>query len=370
MTRTKSHAQLAAYLVFCVAILAVPTFVDDAFLLNKYARYLALGLAAAAISLSWGYCGILNLGQGVSFGLGAYAIAMHLKLETSPIHTGSGGLPDFMMWNNLDSLPWFWVPFQSGAFALAAGVLLPGLVAALLGWFMFRARITGVYVAIITLAMLVVVNLLVVDRQAYTGGFNGITDLAWLQVGGVEFDPYGPAFYYLCAGSLSVCLLLGLALTRSKAGTIMQAIRGDGERVRFFGYDVAAYQILAFSVSAAMAGIAGMLYAMVLEFAAPTFMGVSLSLSMVIWAAVGGRGSLLGAAIGAILVNFMQGSLSEAFLDTWQLLLGAIFILVVVFLPRGLAGLFEAGFERLSRHRASSAAGGGAAVPLDTRKGA
>ena len=349
LSRSKPYAQLAAYLLFCAVILAVPSFVTDAFLLNKFARYLALGLAAAALALSWGYAGILNLGQGVSFGIGAYAIAMHLKLKTSPVHTGSAGLPDFMVWNNLDHLPWFWQPFHSSLFAVLAGILAPVVVALLLGSFMFRARIAGVYVAIITLAMLAVVNLLFIDQQAYTGGFNGITDLAWLEVGSITFDPYSPAFYYLSAGALSLCLLLGLAFTRSKAGLILQAIRNDADRVRFFGYDVAAYQSLAFAVSAGMAGLAGMLYAMVLEFASPTFMGVSLSLSMVIWAAVGGRGSLLGAAIGAILVNFMQGSLSESFLDTWQLILGGMFILVVVFLPNGLSSLIGILSDRLTR---------------------
>lgn len=363
MPRRASYTQILVYVAFCLLILAVPLVINDAFLLNKYARYLALGLAAAALSLSWGYSGILNLGQGVSFGLGAYAIAMHLKLKTSPVHTGAAGLPDFMVWNNVETLPWFWQPFHSTLFAILAGILVPVIVASLLGWFMFRARIVGVYVAIITLAMLVVTNLLFIDQQAYTGGFNGLTDLAWLEIGGVEFDPYSPAFYYLTAGCLSVCLLLGLALTRSKAGLILRAIRNDVDRVRFFGYDVAAYQILAFAVSAGMAGIAGMLYAMVLEFASPTFMGVPLSLAMVIWAAVGGRGSLLGATVGAILVNFMQGSLSETFLDTWQLMLGAVFLLVVLFLPNGLASLIDIAAERLGRARTRARTQSPAAAP-------
>lgn len=368
MPRITPVAPFLPYILFCAAMLAVPSFVSDAFLLNKFARYLALGLAAAALALSWGYCGILNLGQGVSFGLGAYAMAMHLKLKTSPVHTGSAGLPDFMVWNNLDHLPWFWQPFHSGAFALAAVVLLPALVAALLGWFMFRARIAGVYVAIITLAMLAVTNLLFIDQQAYTGGLNGLTDLAWFEMGGVEFDPYSPAFYYLSAGSLAFFLLLGVVFTRSKAGLVLRAIRGGADRVLFFGYDVAAYQCLALSLSAGMAGVAGMLYAMVLEFASPTFMGVPLSLSMVIWAAVGGRGSLLGAAVGAILVNGTQGSLSETFLDSWQLILGALFILVVVFLPDGLAGLANSLGARLGGRARGVAAGSAAPSALLNRR--
>src|SRR3546814_1297404 len=141
-----------------------------------------------ALSLSWGYGGILNLGQATSFGLGSYCMAMALKLRTGPIHTGAEGLPDFMVWNNVESLPWFWVPFYSMPFALAAGILVPALFAGLLAWFMFRGRVTGVYVAIITLAFLVVVNLLIIDQQRLTGGFNGITDLAQMELFGFEFE--------------------------------------------------------------------------------------------------------------------------------------------------------------------------------------
>ena len=337
---TKSNLSLLGYLVFAAVILLVPTMVGgDAFLLNKFSRYIALGIVAVALSLSWGYGGILNLGQGVGFGLGAYAMAMHLKLAASA--SNPGGLPDFMRWNNVSAVPWFWEPFHSVGFAIFVGLALPILVAAIVGWFMFRARIAGVFVAIITLALLVVTNLLFIDQQRYTGGFNGMTDLAMFSIGSFQVDPYSATFYYVTAGCLIFVLALGLYVVRSKFGLVLQAIRGDAERVRYFGYDVAAYQTIAFTMSAAVAGLAGMLYAMVLEFASPTFMSVALSLSIVIWCAVGGRQSLLAAAIGAILVNAVQGTLSEQFLDTSQLLLGAIFVLTVLFIPRGLAGLLE-----------------------------
>lgn len=338
---SKSYRTLFGYALFAVAVLSVPLFIDDAFTLNKFSRYLALGLATMALSLSWGYTGILNLGHAVFFGLGSYCMAMYLKLQTNPVHTGTGGLPDFMVWNNVETLPWFWVPFHSVTFAVLAGILVPVVVAVLLGWFMFRARIAGVFVAIITLALLVVINLLLIDQQRFTGGFNGITDLAWLKIGGVEFDPYSVEFYYLCAGTMVVCLFGAFAFTQTKAGLVLQAIRDDQDRVRFFGYDVSFYQIIAFAISAGIAGIAGMLYAMVLEFASPTFVGVALSLSMVIWCAVGGRASLVAAALGAILVNGVQGSLSEMFLDTWQLILGGFFVLIVLFLPKGMVGIAE-----------------------------
>ena len=236
----RTRTQLIVYAVVCALIFAVPLLLDNDFLLNRYARYLVLGMVAMALSLSWGYAGILNLGQALSFGVGSYCMAMALKLRTVPVHTGSDGLPDFMVWNNVETLPWFWEPFYSMTFTLVAGLLLPVVLAVVLGWFMFRGRVTGVYVAIITLATLVVANLLIIDQQRYTGGFNGITDLAQLELFGVEFDAYSKTTYYLVASCLTISLFAALAVTKSKAGLVLQAIRDHEDRVRFFGYDVAA----------------------------------------------------------------------------------------------------------------------------------
>lgn len=337
----QTSIQIIVYGAACLAIFALPTLLDNDFLLNRYSRYLVFGMVAMALALSWGYAGILNLGQGLSFGLGSYCMAMALKLRTVPVHTGSDGLPDFMVWNNVETLPWFWQPFYSMPFTLLAGIFVPVLLAAFVGWFMFKGRVTGVFVAIITLATLVVANLLIIDLQSYTGGFNGITDLAQLELLGIEFDAYSKSTYYLVAICLTVCLFACLALTKSKTGLILQAIRDEENRVRFFGYDVASYKTLAFCVSAAVAGLAGMLYTVVMEFASPTFLGVPLSLSIVIWCAVGGRQSLLGAALGAMLVAGIQGSLSESetFLNTWTLIMGFLFVIIVLLLPNGLAGL-------------------------------
>ena len=346
---SRTKRQIIVYAIVCLGFLLVPTFIDDAFILNKYSRYLALGILAIALSLSWGYTGILNLGQAASFGLGSYCMAMALKLRTVPVHTGAEGLPDFMVWNNVESLPWFWQPFHSLSLALILGIAIPVVFSMLLGWFIFRGRVTGVYVAIITLAVLVVVNLLIIDQQRFTGGFNGITDLAQLEVFGLTFDAYGSSSYYLIAGALTVCLFTAFAITKSKVGLILQAVRDHENRVRYFGYDVAHYKIFALSVSAGIAGVGGMLYTIVMEFASPTFLSVPLSLSVVIWVAVGGRASLLGAALGAIIVTGMQGALSESetFLETWSLIMGFAFVLVVLFLPKGLAGAVEAIYERV-----------------------
>ncbi len=342
---------ILGYLLFALCVLAVPLLIDDPYLLNKIARYLIFATLSVALALSWGYTGILNLGQAVSFGLGSYCMAMALKLKTIPIQTGKGGLPDFMVWNNVPSLPWFWQPFHSVWFAMLAAILVPVVLAFVLGWFVFRARVTGVYVAIITLAMLVVINLLIIDQQRFTGGFNGLTDLSDLQVFGIDFDPYSTAMYYLTAAALIISLLIGLWVVGSKTGLIMQAIRDDDMRVRYFGYDVAAYQIFALCVSAGISGLAGMLYAMVMAFASPTFLNVQISLSIVIWCAVGGRASLIGAALGALIVTGVQGSLSEtpAFLNTWLLIMGALFVAVVLLLPGGLISLLQGVLARLAR---------------------
>jgi len=345
----KVSRQILLYGAVCLLLLLAPVLIDDAFLLNKYARYLIFGMLAIALSLSWGYAGILNLGQATTFGIGSYCMAMFLKLKTVPIHTGSDGLPDFMVWNNVTELPWIWVPFQSVSFALLAGILIPALFAALLGWFMFGGRVTGVYAAIITLAAMVVMNLIIIDQQSYTGGFNGITDLAQFEIVGLTFDAYSTSTYYLVAACLTVTLFLAFAISRSKTGLILQAVRDQEERVRFFGYDVALYKTFVFALSAAIAGLAGMLYTIVMEFASPTFLGVPLSLSIVIWVAVGGRQSLLGAMLGALLVTGVQGALSEseAFLETWTLVMGGLFVLIVLFMPKGLAGVFETFARRL-----------------------
>lgn len=327
------YAMFAAFV-----LLVMPWMVDySGYELNTYARYLALGMAAAALALSWGTAGLLNLGQALTFGIGAYIMAMHLKLKASASQTG--GLPDFMVWTNMEELPWFWEPFHSVGLTLAAGILVPVVIASLIGGFMFRGRITGVFVAIITLSLMLAVQLWMISEQQYTGGQNGLTGLSSLELFGWSVDIYSVAFYYLVAGCLLFILSLGLLLIRSKSGLVLRAIKADPERVRFFGYDVAKYEILAFSTSAGIAGIAGMFYAMVLEFASPTYMGLSLSLAFVIWAAVGGRESIVAAALGGIGVNMAEGRLSDLFFDQWTLIIGVIFIVVVLFMPRGLFGL-------------------------------
>lgn len=356
MVENRSLAQKldwAVYITFFVVVLCLPLLTDDVFWLNRISKFLVFGLLGLAIALSWGYAGVLNLGQGLFFGLGAYMFAMSLKLKSgTSLQQGSDKpVPDFMVWNAEPGSPtelccivpgsWLWLPFQSQTFGMIMAVALPILVAFVVGSAIFRLRVSGVYVAIITLALVLLVRLLIIDAQPITNGFNGLTDLGWLNLFGVEFDPYMYETYYLVAVSCCVIMLAARWLVSTRAGLILQSTRDDANRSRYLGYDVAAYQIFFFVVSAAIAGFAGMLYVVAAEFASPTFLDISFSISMVVWAAVGGRSSLIGAVIGAVLINSIEASVSETeiFKEAWKLIIGVIFIFVVLLLPRGIAGV-------------------------------
>lgn len=353
-----------AYAAFVVAILLLPL-VADAFWLNRFGKYLVFGMLGIAVALSWGYAGILNLGQGLFFGVGAYMISMSLKLQspTSRLPGASTPIPDFMLWNAepdavkdlccITDGSWLWIPFQYQGVGIAMAVLVPALIAFVVGYAIFRLRVSGVFISIITLALVLLVRLVIIEFQPVTNGFNGLTDLGWLTLGGVEFDPYLVSTYYIVAIGTILVLLLTRLLVATRAGLILQATRDDANRARYLGYNVAAYQVFFFTVSGLIAGIAGMLYVIASEFASPTFLDLGFSVSMVVWAAVGGRSSLLGACIGAILINTVQATASESEMlgEAWKAIVGLMFVLAVLFLPRGLAGMSRDLLDRL-RERA------------------
>ena len=357
---TKKKLEFLAYAVFILITFMMPLFLDI-FWLNRIAKYLVFGMLGVAISLAWGYAGILNLGQGLFFGAGAYMLAASLKLAspTSLLQGSDTPVPDFMLWNAepgsltdlccITKVSFLWIPFQAQWFGIFMGLVLPVALAFILGNIIFRQRISGVFVAIITLATVLLFRLLMIDAQPLTNGFNGLTDLGWFTIGGFEFDPYVVQTYYLVAASLAVVLIATRWLVGTRAGLVLQSIRDDANRVRYLGFDVSSYQIFFFCVSALIAGFAGMLYVIAAEFATPTFMDLTFSISMVVWAAVGGRSSLLGACIGAILINVIEATVSETkmFVEAWQAIIGLIFVLVVLFLPRGLAGLANDITDRL-----------------------
>jgi urea transport system permease protein len=350
----------AVYAAFVIIIMTAPL-VMEPFWLNRVAKYLVYGMLGIAVALSWGYAGILNLGQGLFFGAGAYMLAMSLKLaSTTSLQQGSDRpVPDFMLWNAEPGSPtelccinkasFLWLPFQSQWFGVAMGLILPVAIATILGMIVFRKRISGVFVSIITLAVVLLVRLVVIDSQPVTNGFNGLTDLGWFKVGGLEFDPFVVETYYLVAVSLSLVLVGARLLIFTRAGLILQAVRDDQNRARYLGFDVTAYQTFFFAVSAAIAGFAGMLYVVVSEFASPTFMDLTFSITMVVWAAVGGRSSILGACIGAIIINVLSATVSETegFAEAWKAIIGLIFVLVVLYLPRGIAGLAHDFVDRI-----------------------
>lgn len=361
--------EIAGYALFIAAILLAPLVLGE-FWINRIAKYLVFGMLGVAICLSWGYAGILNLGQGLFFGIGAYMMAMSLKLAstTSQQAASDTPIPDFMFWNAepgaeqelccITKTSFLWIPFQNQWFGLVMAVLVPTLIATGLGAIVFRKRISGVFVSVIMLALVLLVRLLIINNQPLTNGFNGLTDLGSFTVGAVVFDNFSKATYYAVALALALSLIGARLLVETRAGMVLQAVRDDANRARYLGFDVPHYQTFFFAVSAAIAGVAGLLYVNVASFASPTFMDLSFSITMVVWAAVGGRQSLLGACIGAILINVMEAGMSEtqALVESWRAIIGIVFIAVVLFLPRGLAGLAGDLIDAATRPRGDAAA--------------
>nr|WP_233532278.1 urea ABC transporter permease subunit UrtC [Paenibacillus alkalitolerans] len=325
---------IAGYAIAILLLALAPLFLSD-FRLSLMSKFLAFAILAVGLDLLWGYTGILSLGQGVFFGLGAYAMAMYLKLEAA-----GGRLPDFMEWSGVSSLPWFWAPFQYFWVAVALAIVLPGAVAFLLGWFTFRNRVRGVYFSILTQALVIMAVTLIVGQQGYTGGTNGVTGFRTLFGFSLSDPDVKKTLYYATAGALIVSFALCRWLIGTRLSRVLQAIRERENRVRFFGYNPAAFQVFAFVVSAALAGVAGMFFVLHVGIISPSMMGIVPSIEMVLWVAVGGRGTLAGAVLGTLAMNFAKSFISEAYPDIWLLFLGAAFVVVVLFLPRGLAGLF------------------------------
>jgi urea transport system permease protein len=293
----------------------------------------------------WGYGGVLSLGQGVVFGLGGYAMAMFLKLEASdPESTkiqSTPGIPDFMDWNQLTELPALWIPFKSLTFSLFAVIAVPVLLAWLVSFAMFRRRVGGVYFSIITQAVALILTVLIIGQQGYTGGVNGMTDLKTMLGWDIRTDSAKYILYYVCVALLIASILLCTWIQKSKAGTLLLAMRDKEDRVRFSGYDVANFRIFTFCLSAALAGIGGALFSLQVGFMSPSFVGIVPSIEMVIFAAVGGRMSLVGAVYGTLLINFGKTYFSETFPDLWLFLMAALFIGVVMAFPDGLAGVWQ-----------------------------
>lgn len=336
---------LMGFLFLSIFILIVLPLFLDIFRLNLVGKYLTYAFAAVSLVLLWGYGGTLSLGQGIFFGLGGYAMAMFLKLEAStPENTAiqsTPGIPDFMDWNQLTALPWFWEPFNSLTFTLIAILVVPAVFAYIIGAAMFKRRVGGVYFAIITQVVAVILTVLIVGQQGYTGGINGITDLRTLKGWDMTSDNAKYLFYFINCFLLLGVIVVSRYILTSKFGRLLLAMRDKEDRVRFSGYDVSNFKIFVFCFAAMISAIGGAMFTLQVGFMSPSFVGIVPSIEMVIFAAVGGRMSLIGAVYGTLLINFGKTTFSESFPQLWLFLMGGLFIAVVMFFPNGLAGLWE-----------------------------
>ncbi len=344
---------LLAPAIMLAILLLAPLALSD-FRVALLGKFLTFAMLALSLNLIWGYGGMLSLGHGVFFGLGGYAMAMYLKLESA-----GGKLPDFMFWSGLTELPFFWAPFKYAWFAIPMTFIVPAALAGGLGYLVFRSRITGVYFALITQALALIVSILFIGQQAYTGGTNGITNYTTIFGHSLNAPSMQTILYYASVGALTAAYLLCWWLISSRLGRLLVAMRDDENRVRFSGYDPATLKTLVFALSAGIAGVAGALFTPQVGIISPTMMGIVPSIEIAIWVAVGGRGVLLGAILGAILVNGAKSGLSESFPAIWQYFLGLIFIGAVLLFPTGIMGLLRGeGWRRpwwLSADRAREA---------------
>jgi urea transport system permease protein len=311
-------------------------------------KYLCFALLALSLDLVWGYCGILSLGHGAFFALGGYAMGMYLmrQIGTRGVYANPI-LPDFMVFLNWKELPWYWYGFENAWFAFLMVMAVPGLLAFVFGWFAFRSRVTGVYLSIITQALTYALMLAFFRNDMGFGGNNGLTDFKDILGFPVQANTTRAALFAASAVALALGYLAARAIVASRLGKVLVSIRDAESRTRFLGYRVEHYKTFVFTVSAIMAGIAGALYVPQVGIINPSEFLPANSIEVVIWVAVGGRGTLAGAALGAVLVNFAKTTFTTGFLAPyWLFALGALFVVVTIWLPKGILGKFNDLWER------------------------
>jgi urea transport system permease protein len=339
--------------VLAVVAIAVPVlnqlvpassaFHISAFGITLIGKYLCYGMLALAVDLIWGYCGILSLGHATFFSLGGYAMGMYLMRQIGPRGVyGDPILPDFMVFLNYKSLPWFWHGFNHFLVAAAMMILAPALLALVFGWFAFRSRVTGVYFSIITQALTYALMLAFFRNNMGFGGNNGFTDFKDILGYDLHSDRTHVALLVVTAAALAASYMACRAIVQSRAGRVVLAIRDAESRTRFLGYPVESFKLWLFVISGIIAGIAGALYVPQIGIINPSEFDPINSIEAVVWVAVGGRGTLYGAIAGAVLVNYAKTYLTGAFPEVWLYALGALFVVVTVFLPRGIIGLLQA----------------------------
>jgi urea transport system permease protein len=360
------RARLVVAVLLALAVLVPASSLltpDDSFVhvstyqLTLMGKYLTYALLALSVDLIWGYCGILSLGHGAFFALGGYAAGMYLMRQIGPRGVYADPvLPDFMVFLNWKELPWFWHGFDMAWFAAAMVVLVPGLLAFVFGWFAFRSRVTGVYLSIITQAMTYALLLAFFRNDMGFGGNNGLTDFKDILGFPIQAAGTRAALFSASAVMLALAFVVASAVTASKLGKVLVAVRDAESRTRFIGYRVEHYKLFVWTLSAVMAGIAGALYVPQVGIINPSEFDPSASIEAVIWVAVGGRGTLVGALIGAVLVNFGKTWFTGMLPEVWLFALGGLFVVVTLFLPKGIVGLF-ASRRVLPGHSGVSATG-------------
>lgn len=319
-----------------------PLHVSD-FTLSLLGKYICYAIVALAIDLCWGFTGILSLGQGVFFALGAYAMGMHLMRSMTGQGVYASALPDFMVFLDWHELPWYWQGFDQPWFALLMILAVPGLLAFLLGYLAFRSRVKGVYFSIISQALTYLMMTLFFQNEMGFGGNNGLTDFKTLLGYSLQDPATKRALYFVSLLALVGTWLLARTLLQRRLGLILVAIRDGEQRLRFCGYPVAVYKTFVFVLAAMLCGVAGALYAPQVGIINPSEMAPAQSIEMVIWVAFGGRGTLLGAVLGALIINALKSWLTDFFPDLWLFILGSLFIAVTLFLPRGILSLIPDG---------------------------
>jgi urea transport system permease protein len=357
---------LGIALPVCNVLPATSAFHVSNFTLNLFGKFLTYAILALGLDLLWGYTGVLSLGHGVFFGLGAYAMGMHLMLEIGAQGVYQSALPDFMVWNQVKQLPLFWRPFHSAAFTLAAIVLVPALFGLVFGFLVFRSRIRGVYFSIITQALALCAWLVFNRNEMRLGGTNGLADFKTIVGFRLSEASTQRGLYVATVIVLAGAYLLCRFITRSRAGKVLVAIRDSETRVLFSGYSPADYKLFVFVVSAVLAGVAGALYAPQVGIITPAKIGVLPSIEMVVWVAAGGRGTLVGAMLGAFGVNWIQSWLTTSYPDLWLVFLGALFMGVVLFVPDGVVGFALRVIQRLRRAGRAGATDAIVAAPSRT----
>lgn len=335
----KEHGVAVAIALFLLIGIPVLSSISPSFQVNIWGKYLCYAALAVSLNWLWGYTGLLCLCQSLFFALGGYMIGMHLMLLIGKLGAYKSDLPDFMVFLGYKELPSFWKPFYSFLFSGGMVILLPGLVAFIFGWLAFRSRIKGVYFSILSQALTYAATLLFFKNDIVMGGNNGFTDFRFFLGMDIRAKSTQIILYEASAVFLGLCIFFIWWITRTKFGMIQQAVRDSENRVLFSGYATTAYKLFVFTVSAIMAGIAGAFYVPQVGIINPSEMATSKSLDVVVWVAVGGRGTLYGPVLGAILVNLMKSYTTRYYPDYWLIISGAIFIFVVLFMPNGVVGL-------------------------------